>query len=49
MANLSPSVTTLVIGVLVGHAGLDDVVGSGATVDDLATQDNQHKVHRSVW
>lgn len=45
MANLSPSVTTLVIEVLVGHAGLDDVVGYGATIDDLAARDSQHRVH----
>lgn len=45
MADLSPSVTTLVIEVLVSHAGLDDVVGSSATIDDLATPDCQHRVH----
>jgi hypothetical protein len=45
MANLSPSVATLVIEVLVSHAGLDDVVASSATIDDLATPDSQHRAH----
>ena len=45
MANLSPSVATLVIEVLVSHTGLDDVVASSATVDDVATPDSQHRAH----